>query len=266
LLQALAEERPSPYQELLASLPQKESTPKPHETNSFIHEKTGLELVRIPAGEFLFGEKNFRIYLPEFWISKTPVTFAAYQRFIRVVPNHPVPFLEEDWAEPYNWDARWRSYPADKADHPVVLVSWHDASVFCRWLGLQLPTEEQWEKAARGIDGRIYPWGNSEPTDNLCNFKKYVGGTTPVGRYSPQGDSPYGCMDMSGNVWEWCLNKYSNPEDKIVGSDDLRVGRGGSWYSHQPYAHAASRGDYHPDDRYFNLGFRVVGHLPPNFQ
>jgi formylglycine-generating enzyme required for sulfatase activity len=102
LLRALAEERPSKYQELLAAPPQQKQIEP--ESNSFIHEKTGLEFVHIPAGEFLFGEKNFRIYLPEYWISKTPVTSATYQRFIRANPEHPVPFREEAWAEPYNWD------------------------------------------------------------------------------------------------------------------------------------------------------------------
>ena len=89
-------------------------------------------------------------------------------------------------------------------NHPVVYVSWNDAQSFCEWAGLFLPTEQQWEKAARGTDGRMYPWGKDPPTTDLCNFNSNVGDTTPVGRYSPQGDSPYGIVDMAGNVWEWC--------------------------------------------------------------
>jgi formylglycine-generating enzyme required for sulfatase activity len=261
LLRVLAEERPSKYQEMLAPQPpQKQVEPG---SNSFIHEKTGLEFVHIPAGEFLFGENNFRIYLPEYWMCKTPVTFAAYQRFIRANPGHPVPFEEDERAVPYNWDSQWRSYPADKVNHPVVFVSWYDAVAFCEWAGLQLPTEEQWEKAARGTDGRIYPWGNNEPTDKLCNFNKNAGGVTPVGQYSPQGDSPYGCVDMGGNVWEWCLNKYEKPEDTTIDKNNAwRVLRGGSWSLNANLVRAAYRGFDLPDGRDLDLGFRVVAMRP----
>ena len=264
LLRALEGERPSKYQELLASLTPAVKHFEP-EANSFVHEKTGLEFVRIPAGEFLFGEKNFRIYLPEYWISKTPVTFAAYQRFIRANPDYPVPFMDDIWVQPYNWDVQWRSYPADKVNHPIVLVSWYDAVAFCEWAGLQLPTEEQWEKAVRGTDGRTYPWGNEMPTDKLCNFAKNIGGTTPVGQYSPQGDSPYGCVDMSGNVWEWCLNKHEKPEDTTIDqSKAWRVLRGGSWLYFNSDIHATSRLYDVPNLRDYDIGFRVVVRRPPS--
>jgi formylglycine-generating enzyme required for sulfatase activity len=94
-------------------------------------------------------------------------------------------------------------------DHPVR-VSWHDAVAYATWAGKRLPSEEEWEKAARGTDGRKYPWGDEEPTPDLCNFGKNEGGTTPVGKYSPQGDSPYGCADMAGNVWEWTSSGCSS--------------------------------------------------------
>ena len=172
-----------------------------------IHEKTGIELIRIPAGPFLYGsadsdemafddEKPQRtVNLPEYWISRSPITNVQYKRFLDANPGHRVPSRPEDWARPYNWDNVGRVYPLDKADHPVVLVSWDDAKAFCDWAGLALPTEEQWEKAARGTDGRIWPWGNEPPTTEHCNFGGNVGGTTPVGKYSPTGDSPYGCVD-----------------------------------------------------------------------
>lgn len=260
------------------------------DSNTFLHEKTGLEFVRVPEGEFIYShtrtqtesqkevkqrvsfllkkiryetqyENIFRegkLYLPEFWISKTPVTNAAYQQFITANSKHDVPYVDQGWAKPYNWDIGKRIHPANRADHPVVLVSWYDAAAFCGWADLQLPTEEQWEKAARGTDGRTYPWGNNEPTYKLCNFNKNVGGTTIVGQYSPQGDSPYGCVDMSGNVWEWCLNKYDKPDittfDK---SSDLRVLRGGSSYFVAGIARTTSRGYELPDYR-GGFGFRVV--------
>lgn len=264
-------QQPSPAKQTVAS------------ENTFIHEKTGLEFVRIPAGDFTCSRKAVQkktfwflgsgkteyvegnIELPEFWISKIPVTQAAYKQFIDANPRYDVPYVDADWAKPYNWDKEKRTYPADKADHPVVFVSWYDAIAFCKWAGLQLPTEEQWEKAARGKNGQKYPWGNNEPTDKLCNFNKKVGGTTPVGQYSPQGDSPYGCVDMSGNVWEWCLNKYKTPQDtQIDKSDDWRVLRGGSWYGHANFVRAACRSNNNPDYRGNDCGFRVVVVRPPS--
>lgn len=231
--------------------------------NSFVHEKTGMEFVRIPAGMFKYGEKGKPRPLSEYWISKTPVTHAVYKRFIDAVPEHRVPNRDEQWAKPYNWDENRRIYPLNKAGHPVVLVSWHDAIAFCKWAGLMLPTEEQWEKAARGTDGRTYPWGEDEPTDMLCNFNKNIGKTTPVGGYSPQGDSPYGCVDMSGNMFEWCLNKYKTSLDTSVDdSDASRVLRGGSWFYGSVPVCAAYRNHNIPDGRFFGVGFRCVSSFP----
>jgi len=230
--------------------PKKSTRTPPPSADRFVHEKTGLEFVRVPAGKFFYGDEKERIHLPEYWISKTPVTHAVYRRFIAANPEVEVPYVEANWAKPYNWNRKKRTYPSDKADHPVVLVNSRDAAAFCEWAGLQLPTEEQWEKAARGTDGREYPWGSDDPTDKLCNFNKNVGGTTPVGQYSPWGDSPYDCVDMSGNVWEWCPNKYL---------DLRRVVRGGSWSNDQNYACAASRYFSDPDARSNSIGFRVAG-------
>jgi formylglycine-generating enzyme required for sulfatase activity len=219
-------------------------------TDRFIHERTGLEFVRVPAGEFLYGDNKEKKRLPEFWMSKTPVTNAVYKRFLDANPKQSVPSRTEDWAKPYNWDEEKRTYPDGKADHPVVLVSWHDAQAFCEWAGLRLPTEEEWEKAAGGTDGREYPWGSEQPSRELCNFGGNEGGTTPVGKYSPRGDSPYGCVDMSGNVWEWTSSFYDNDKTYSV--------RGSSWYNARQFARVAVRYGYFPSDSYDGFGFRAV--------
>jgi formylglycine-generating enzyme required for sulfatase activity len=223
--------------------------------------------VRIPAGPFLFGssdadvmaygdEKPQRtIDLPEYWIGRYPVTNAQYKRFLDAKPGHRVPFVDADWAKAYNWDEKARTYPAGKDDHPVVLVSWDDAKAFCDWAGLALPSEEQWEKAARGADGRLWPWGNEDPTAAHCNFNRNVDTTTPAAQYSPKGDSPYGCADMAGNVWEWTESWYDEAKTR-------RVVRGGSWLSSRNLARAAYRYSSHPVDRPSLLGFRVVRRPP----
>ena len=217
-----------------------------------VHQKTGIELIRVPAGPFLYGDDKRTVELPEFWIGRTPVTYAQYKRFIDANPAYAVPFRAAGWARPYNWNQETRTYPADKADHPVVIVSWNDAEAFCDWAGLQLPTEREWEKAARGDkDGRAYPWGD-DWVDGRCNTSEAgVGGTTPVEQYSPQSDSPYGCADMAGNVWEWTGSWY----DESKGG---RVLRGGSWGNYQRNARVSIRIRNSPDRAYDNFGFRVA--------
>lgn len=252
LLAWLAEERPHATWPSLETPP---SSPPPVRSNDFsrppaeagttnlhLDEKTGLVMVRIPAGEFLYGWEKEKPFLPEFWISKTPVTNAHYKRFIDATPKQPVP---------EHWDAETRTFPEDKAAHPVVFVSWFDAQAYVDWAGKWLPTEQEWEKAARGADGRKYPWGNNPPTSRLCNFDGNVGDTTPVGRYSPQGDSPYGCVDMSGNVWEWADSWFDNKKQ-------WRVVRGGSWGKVRDLAPVVVCVDLVPHFSLNNVGFRVV--------
>lgn len=216
-----------------------------------VHEKTEIEFVRVRAGSFLYGDNKKRLELPEFWIDRFPVTNAQYKRFLDARPHHPVPFIESDWAKPYNWYQKTRSYPAGKADHPVVLVSWNDAKAFCAWAGLRLPTEQEWEKAARGDkDGRIYPWGDNW-LERRCNtLEAGIGHPTPVGQYSPQGDSPYGCADMVGNVWEWIESRYGQRQRG-------RVLRGGSW-SYGRASVLVHSLYFKPDFAHFDFGFRVV--------
>jgi formylglycine-generating enzyme required for sulfatase activity len=233
-----------------------------------------LELVRVPAGEFLMGsdpekdedamdreQPQHTIDLPEFAIGKYPVTNAQYAAFVQAT----------DHMTPKHWEDG--EIPSGKEDHPVVNVSWEDAMDFCQWLsqetgkGFVLPSEAEWEKAARGTDGRIYPWGDEDPTAELCNFSVNVGDTTPVGNYSPEGDSPYECADMAGNVWEWTRSVYKDyPYDSEDGREDLdaggdvrRVVRGGAFDFPEYYVRCAFRldGDF-PDYRFWYFGFRVV--------
>jgi len=165
--------------------------------------KDGAEMVLVPGGEFLIGKEREKGSLPPFYIDRFPVTNARYKKFVKET-GHRVPFAKQKWAKKLNW--RRKNYPKGKAKHPVVLVSIQDAADYCKWAGKTIPTEERWEKAARGTDGRVYPWGN-EFDENKCNTHfSGIGTTTPVDRY-PQGISPYGCYDMAGNVWEWTIGR-----------------------------------------------------------
>jgi formylglycine-generating enzyme required for sulfatase activity len=196
-------------------------------------------MLRIPAGTFLFGEGREERHLPEFWIGWTPVTNAEYARFVIATGHEP----------PGHWGGG--APPEGLAAHPVTHVSWEDAVAYAQWLGARLPTVEEWEKAARGTDGRAYPWGDW--AEGCCNTKEAgIGTTTPVGHYSPQGDSPYGCVDMAGNVFEWTASREGK----------YQVLRGGSFNHGREMAHGAFRVRHKPSYRYRNLGFRVAGSTP----
>jgi formylglycine-generating enzyme required for sulfatase activity len=216
-----------------------------------ICEKTNKEMVRVPAGKFLFGQVMEELEQQGFWLDKTLVTNAEYKRFLDANPEHPVPFAKEDWAQPYNWDEQARSFPSGKGDHPVALVTHQDAMAYAEWAGARLPTEAEWEKAARGIDGRTYPWGKWD--QDRCNTAEArIFATTPVGRYSPEGDSPYGCVDMAGNVWEWTATE-----------DDVGwVVRGGSFINDRFCARCAFRDWALLDSGLRLYGFRVAISIP----
>lgn len=177
-------------------------------------------MVRIPPSDFCFGQTQTKIFVAEFWIDRTLVTNAEYKRFIDATPDYPVPFAEDKSSRPYNWNRKRRTYPTGRANYPVTLVSWRDALAYAKWAGKRLPTEEEWELAALGSDGREFPWGNQPPSPEKCNF--FSRGPTPVATYSPEGDSPFGCADMCGNMWEWTTSKKTGTG---------RVLRGGAWNS-----------------------------------
>jgi formylglycine-generating enzyme required for sulfatase activity len=250
-----------------------------------------LPLVRVPAGDFLMGGcadgcnprglnrgglKLYAVTLPEYCIGVYPVTVAQYAAFAEATgrlstswARHSYSFDPTELNDPQviaRHDRTWRhplgekSTLAGKEDHPVMVVTWHDALAFCGWAGritgavVRLPSAAEWQKAARGPDGRCYPWGNAPPAQpGLCNCQADSGraglgrreDTTPVGAFSPEGDSPYGCADMLGNVWEWTSTRSGNREDPFrfghpyraddgredPGSRDFRLLMGGSFLS-----------------------------------
>jgi formylglycine-generating enzyme required for sulfatase activity len=184
-----------------------------------------------------------------------PVTNVQYLAFV----------LATGYERPKHWEGG--RPPKGKKDHPVVYVSWHDAVAYCKWLAevtgkpYRLPTEAEWEKGARGTDGRIYPWGDKFDKDK-CNIEKSgIGGTTPVDKY-PNGVSPYGLLDMAGNVWEWTSSSFKSypydPEDGREGSGVLSGGalRGGSWNGDSGRARASCRGVGPPVRRTAYWGYR----------
>jgi formylglycine-generating enzyme required for sulfatase activity len=240
------------------------------------HRDIEPEMVHIPAGDFLMGSDpgldkyahedevpQHSVYVPEFYISKRPIINMLYQPFVLATHRN----------QPIGW--KHGQYPDGKGDHPVAFVSWDDAVSYCGWLNeitgkpYRLPTEAEWEKAAKSTDGSVFPWGN-EWAPNKCNTSESeIGDTTPVGQYSPQGDSPYGVADMAGNVWEWCADWYDGEEYKRrkgkeviapTGPKDgkYRVLRGGSWFYPPTSARCSFRSRHYPDLRFDGFGFRVV--------
>jgi len=207
------------------------------QTPEVITGKDGKEMVYIPAGEFLMGEDKKPVSVEAFYIDRYPVTNAEYKRFMDATRHSP----------PQHW--RRGTYPEGKADHPVVHVRWSDAAAYAEWAGKRLPTEAEWEKAARGTDGREYPWGNEFDKDKCNTNESGIWDTTPVGKYSPAGDSPYGVGDMAGNVWEWTADGSGLAAMPL---------RGGSWLDGRREARCASRRKHIPQRRNEFIGFRCA--------
>jgi formylglycine-generating enzyme required for sulfatase activity len=222
--------------------------------------------VEVPAGEFWMGGSGeddgkpvHRVNVPAFKIARVPITNAQYKLFVEAA-RHQAPRHWEDGKVPRGLE-----------NHPVVYVSWHDAMAYCRWLSkvsgktIALPSEAQWEKAARGdSDPRAYPWGDEWDGTKCNNYELGIGTTTPVGIF-PEGVSPYGCLDMVGNSWEWTSSArkqypyYANDgREGLRDRRSARVSRGGSWYSDLSFARCAYRSFGLFDLCLGNGGFRVV--------
>ena len=209
------------------------------------------EWVPIPEGGFTMGDSNkaHRVHLPDYAIARVPITHAQYQPFVQATGHQP----------PEGWNGQ--RPPRGREIHPVVDVRWHAALAYCRWL-----SEAEWEKAARGDqDQREYPWGDTFEATWCNTYESGFGDTTPVGIFL-NGASPYGCLDLAGNVLEWTRSHYASyPYRAEDGRENLEAGddvwwvlRGGSWPNHRAIARCAYRLRDRPDYRNDRTGFRVV--------
>ncbi len=216
------------------------------------------DMVYVPSGEFIMGIDGEEsklgpaqsVYVNAFYIDKYEVTNARYKEFVDAVGYTPLP---DNWVD--------GTYPEGKADHPVAYVNWYDAEAYCEWAGKRLPTEAEWEKTARGTDGRAFPWGEDWNEGTMSNS---AGGThndtVPVGSY-PEGTSPYGALDMSGNVWEWVQDwfaLYTVPYS-VSETGDKKVVRGGSWQTrHETDVRCGFRSYTDPNTKIAGIGFRCA--------
>lgn len=234
------------------------------------HEKTAsaetqeMPMALVPAGEFIMGSKvgpadeqpEHRVFVDAFFMDKYEVSVGHYGEFLKATSLEAPP----------DWDIM--NQPQHQK-RPVVNMDWADAATYCKWAGKRLPTEAEWEKAARGTDGRLYPWGNETPTGLHANFGKKEwnnhAALLPVGKLE-DGKSPYGIYDMAGNAWEWVSDWYdhdyykNSPSQNPAGpsSAKFKVLRGGSWSNTQDDLRSANPYIYEPASQYHNVGFRCA--------
>ncbi|MFO0587932.1 MAG: SUMF1/EgtB/PvdO family nonheme iron enzyme [Polyangiaceae bacterium] len=228
-----------------------------------LRETDGGEMLLIPSGSFLEGAERRSVHVDAYYIDKHPVTNEQFTAFVRATGYAP----EDEHKGRFLSHLRDPATAKKLAKHPVVFVSWLDARAYATWAGKRLPTEAEWEKAARGVDGRKYPWGRDEPTKERALFGQTGGNTAPVGSF-PKGASPYGVHDLAGNVLEWC-DDADDPEFYAKGPDHnprnvgdregaTRVMRGGS-FMHGPRAlRASARTSFEPSYRFASGGFRCA--------
>jgi formylglycine-generating enzyme required for sulfatase activity len=233
-------------------------------------------MVHVPAGEFVMGGDEggsderpvHAVYLDDFYVDKTEVTNAQFAGFLNERGNQEEGgatwlHVEDEACLIAEIDGQYRPKNGYES-HPVVEVTWHGAVAYCEWAGRRLPTEAEWEKAARGTDGRTYPWGEGIDCDR-ANYGGCAGQAIEVGSL-PSGASPYGALDMAGNVYEWVLDWYdgvyyaaspsSNPQGPVSGS--CRSVRGGSWVNGEKRVGVTARFSNAPDNAINNVGFRCA--------
>ena len=228
----------------------------------WVNPKDGSVLVFVPGGIYPMGANDLwdackpvhEVELTGFWIGKYPVTNAQYRSFLSANAEQKRPRLLED-----------NQFGVD--DHPVVDVDWNDAQAYAQWAELVLPSEAQWEAAARGTDGRRYPWGNEEPESRRANFGANLKRTSPVTAH-PLGTGPFGTFDQAGNVWEWRVDGWDaklyqkrgfrakDPVSEVSSAD--RAARGGSWLGPPEDVVSAYRYGSAPSTRYRFYGFRCA--------
>ena len=276
----------------------------------YLHDGDGAAMVYVPAGYFLRGTTNAEaeelsgpfgdffgvetprrsLYLSAYYVDKFEVTNRRYGVFLEAVKRgevrdlHPSTPPDKNYTPPY-----WRDSRLNGPEHPVTAVDWYDAYAYCRWAGKELPTEAQWEKAARGRDGLTYPWGDTWEKGFSNNIEVALGDTVvderhwllllgnldvdalsvltlPVGSF-PAGASPYGAHDMGGNLYEWVRDRYIKDYYRDAPSHDppgptepspYRVLRGGCWSSHRAKIRAAYRNYDEAEDRHLEIGFRCI--------
>jgi len=275
------------------SIPTITFTPLPGIGSTWTRPRDGMAMVYVPAGEFIMGmdadealsicqqyrpdcqkdwftdeEPVHTVYLDAYWIDQTEATNGMYASCVDSGACSPPVYL---WS---HTRSRYFGNP-DYSNYPVIFVTWYDAAAYCEWAGARLPSEAEWEKAARGTDAYVYPWGNNDITCSLANFwpsystQGCVDDTTPVGSY-PSGKSPYGAYDMAGNVWEWVADwyerdyysssPYSDPQGDIPGG--TRVLRGGSWYYFEYGSRSTRRVGHGPSVIFYGIGFRCSSSFP----
>jgi formylglycine-generating enzyme required for sulfatase activity len=268
-------------------------TPTTEVLATMVSPKDGVALVYVPAGEFEMGTTyesvveimagcsgcdinhyldslpQHTVYLDAFWIDRTEVTNQMYAVFLNEMDN-----LFEggvNWLDSGNEEVEITSsadnwiVESGKEKHPVFGVSWYGARAYCEWVGRRLPTDAEWEKAARGTDARKLPWGDISANSSLLNYDNNIGWTTEVGSY-PDGASPYGALDMAGNVWEWVADWYgedyyensptSNPPGPDFGA--TRILRSGSWSRPERNVLSSQRSGFNPDSIFDYIGFRCA--------
>ena len=248
----------------------------------------GMEMDCVPASKFLMGaaandkdagpeeKPQHEVNMDAFWIDHTEVTNRQFQKFVDAT-GYLTDAEKKITSYSYNEDTNWKEtsginwkHPKGPAsdlsgrlDYPVVHVTWWDAKYYCEWAKRSLPTEAQWEKAARGTRGQIYPWGNPTPDASLSNFNKNINDAVEVGKY-PDGASPYGALDMAGNVWEFVADWYgeqyylSSPTSNPTGpaSGEFRVARGNGWLKEGKFSRSSVRIPVPLAYSSSNLGFR----------